>query len=91
MTTNENRHRVTSKEGLQQTIKSIELMSQALYSLTEDVLPKSPEWFAVMAEGPVDQIQELLDEINAYMSEIAKPVAEQAEEWEAQERAEIAV
>ena len=66
-------------EGVQQTVDSIGMMWRALSSISRDVLPKSPEWFAVMAEGYVDQIRELLDEVDAYITDISKPLAEEAE------------
>jgi hypothetical protein len=42
-------------------------------SLRKDVLPKSRQWFDLMAEGPVDEIRRLQREIDAYsgMNEVA--------------------
>jgi hypothetical protein len=41
-------------------------MYQALAALRAEVLPKDPALFRVMAEGPIDQIDELTREIREF-------------------------
>ena len=48
---------------LSQTIEQLELMNRVLEHLRTDVLPKNARMFALMAEGPLDEIQRLHDEI----------------------------
>lgn len=67
------------KPDLKQTIKSIGLMYEALESLHERVYPQSPMWFAIMAEGPVDQIRDLLNDLDWIMEDmIPQPLREEA-------------
>jgi hypothetical protein len=46
-------------------------MYRALAALRREVKPKSEQWFAVMAEGPLDMIAQLKEEIEAYTGETA--------------------
>ena len=46
-----------------QTIEQLELMNRVLEHLRKEVLPKNVKMFALMAEGPLDEIQRLHDEI----------------------------
>jgi hypothetical protein len=81
-------HRITNDEQLRVTIEQMGRMYSILQNLSQEMLPQSREWFAVMAEGPVDYIRELNEQVNAYITEITKPLAEEAEALEAQKRAE---
>lgn len=62
---------MTDRERLiSRTIDNINDFCQSLASLRNEVLPVNPKIFAVLAEGPVDQIRDLLD----YFDElIARP------------------
>src|SRR5688572_16801840 len=87
-------------ESVQQTIECIGMMWRALTAISERELPDRPQWFAIMAEEPVDQIRELLDEVDAYIGKVLEPIAREAAALEArkleeqaqeeQEREEIA-
>jgi hypothetical protein len=46
-----------------QTIEQLERMNRVLEHLRKEVLPKNAKMFALMAEGPLDEIQRLHDEI----------------------------
>ena len=48
---------------IDQSIEALRLMQNALLHLKNDVLPKNPRMFAVMAEGPLAEIEKLRDEI----------------------------
>ena len=55
---------------LAQTIEQLELMNRVLEHLRKDVLPKNAKMFALMAEGPLDEIQRLHDEIERCTAQI---------------------
>jgi hypothetical protein len=57
---------ISTDEGFQQTLEQLERMCRALALLREDVLPKNPRNFAVLAEGPLDQMRQLLEELDQY-------------------------
>ena len=59
-----------TKPALKPTMEGIGLMCRALQSLYEDEYPKSPLWFAIMAQGPIDQIRDLLDDIEWLMEDM---------------------
>lgn len=55
---------------LQQAIEQIRRLYQGLDSLRADVLPKNPRNFAVLAEGPLDEICKLQAEISDYVGRL---------------------
>jgi hypothetical protein len=60
----------------QQTLEQLEQMYRALAELREEVLPKNPRTFAVLAEGPLDYIRQFLEELEQYrLSLLADPAA----------------
>ena len=48
---------------LAKTIEQLELMNDALRVLRLEILPKNPRLFAVMAEGPLAEIDKLRQQI----------------------------
>jgi hypothetical protein len=77
------------KPDLKQTIESIGLMYQSLVSLQERIYPQNPMWFAIMAQGPVDQIRDLLDDIDWLMEDmIPQELREQAAQLRESEETE---
>jgi hypothetical protein len=56
---------------LAQTIEQLELMNRVLEHLRTEVLPKNRKMFALMAEGPLDEIQRLHDEIEKRAAALA--------------------
>jgi hypothetical protein len=82
----------TNKEKplLGQTIECIRMMYQSLESLRERIYPQSPMWFAIMAQGPVDQIRDLLDDIEWLMEDmIPLELREQAAQLRESEETEV--
>jgi hypothetical protein len=67
---------ISNNEELAQTLEAMGYMYRALASLRTEVLPKSPQWFALMAEGPVDEIRRLEEQINEYSGRAAAEVHE---------------
>ena len=58
-------------ERLAQTIEMLELMNDALQHLRKEVLPKNPRMFALMAEGPLEEMRRLQAEIEQLTTEVA--------------------
>jgi hypothetical protein len=57
---------ITNDEQLQQALEQLGRMYRALAALRAEVLPVNARQFALMAEGPVDEIQRLQVQIDAY-------------------------
>ena len=55
-------------ERLAQTIEMLELMNDALRHLRKEVLPKHPRMFALMAQGPLEEMRRLQAEIEQLTS-----------------------
>ena len=58
-------------ERLAQTIEMLELMNDALRHLRKEVLPKNPRMFALMAQGPLDEMRRLQAEIEQLTNGLA--------------------
>src|SRR5437763_745258 len=56
---------------LEQTVEQLELITAALASLRRDHLPSQPKTFAILAEGPLEDIRRLQVEIEQLSAEIA--------------------
>jgi len=56
---------------LTKSIEQLQLMNEALEILRRDILPKNPRLFAVMAEGPLEQIRRLHAEIQQQTEALA--------------------
>ena len=48
---------------LAQTVEQLEQMNAALIALRRELLPSQPRKFAILAEGPLEEIRRLRDEI----------------------------
>jgi len=55
---------------LQQAIGQIERLYHGLDALRGDVLPKNRRNFAVLAEGPLDEIRKLQADIDRYIGQL---------------------
>ena len=55
---------------LQQAIEQIERLYHGLDALRGDILPKNPRNFALLAEGPLDEIRKLQAEIDHYIGRL---------------------
>lgn len=64
----------------EQTQHQLRMMQESLRSLKADVLPKNKRNFAVLAEGPLEEIRRLQSEIDAYMG-VATAVESQSPLW----------
>lgn len=61
---------IESESQLQQAIEQIENLCRALNSLRAGVFPKNPRNFAILAEGPVDEIRKLQADVDDYLSRL---------------------
>lgn len=59
----------TDHAQLQQACEQMDRMVRALMALYNEVLPKSRQQFALMAEGPLEEIRRLEEVISAYVSQ----------------------
>lgn len=55
---------------LQQALEQIENLCRALQSLRADVFPKNPRNFAILAEGPLDEIRKLQADVDDYLTRL---------------------
>ena len=58
----------SADENVTQTAEQIERMARILTSLCEDVLPRNRQMFALMAEGPLDEIQKLARQVEQLLA-----------------------
>lgn len=56
---------------LTQTVEQLERMNEALAPLRHELLPGHPKKFAILAEGPLEDIRRLQTEIERFTTEIA--------------------
>jgi hypothetical protein len=67
---------IENETQLQQAIEQAENLYQALGALRRDIYPKNPRNFAVLAEGPLDEIRKLqaaIDDYVARLEDVAAP------------------
>ncbi|HUP89196.1 MAG TPA: hypothetical protein VM100_07600 [Longimicrobiales bacterium] len=67
---------MNNKEAiLTQTVEMLELMNQSLANLRRECLPSQPRKFAILSEGPLEEIRRLQIEIERLTAELmASPV-----------------
>jgi hypothetical protein len=56
---------------LAQTLEQLEKMNGALTALGRDLLPGQPKKFAILAEGPLEEIRRLQTEVEQLTAQIA--------------------
>ena len=55
---------------LTQTVEQLERMNAALATLRRDLLPGQPKKFAILAEGPLEELRRLQTEIERLAAEL---------------------
>ncbi len=55
---------------LTQTVEQLEHMNEALSALRRELLPGQPKKFAILAEGPLEDLRRLQGEIERLTAEI---------------------
>lgn len=65
---------ITNDAELGQTLEQMARMYHALAALRRDVYPINPRQFALLAEGPQDELERFQEQIDAYTgrSELAE-------------------
>ena len=61
---------IQNEGQLKQAVEQIQNLCRALESLRVDVFPKNPRNFAILAEGPVDEIRKLQTDIDGYVTRL---------------------
>ncbi len=61
----------TTEAILDQTVEQLERMNAALIALRRELLPGQPRKFAILAEGPLEEIRRLRDEIERLTGTLA--------------------
>ena len=61
---------IQSEAQLKQALEQIENLCHALQSLRAEVFPNNPRNFAILAEGPVDEIRKLQAAVDDYLSRL---------------------
>ena len=56
---------------LTQTVEQLEKLNEALSSLRRELLPAQPKKFAILAEGPLEDMRRLQNEIERLTANIA--------------------
>lgn len=56
---------------LTQTVEQLERMTEALGALRKELLPGQPKKFAILAEGPLEEMRRLQDQIEQLTTQIA--------------------
>jgi hypothetical protein len=56
---------------LAQTVEQLEQMNTALTALSRELLPGQPKKFAILAEGPLEEIRRLQIEVEQLTAQIA--------------------
>jgi hypothetical protein len=69
---------IETEAQLQQALEQIENLCGAVEALRKDIFPKNPRNFAILAEGPVDEIRKLQSLIDDYLSRLEGEPAETA-------------
>ena len=57
---------------LDQALEQMGRMQRILESYRVEILPKNPRNFAVFAEGPLDEIRKLQNQIDEYLSRLGQ-------------------
>ena len=61
---------IQNEAQLKQAVEQIQNLCRALDSLRVEVFGKNPRNFAILAEGPVDEIRKLQTDIDDYVTRL---------------------
>ena len=61
---------IEGEPQLRQAILQMENLCRAIDSLRAEVFPKNPRNFAILAEGPLEQIRQLQAQIDDYVERL---------------------
>ncbi len=63
---------IANEQQMQQTVEQMGRMCRALAALQTDVFPKSRQQFALMAEGPLEQLRALERDLSQFIDQTLK-------------------
>ncbi len=63
---------IQNEAQLQQALEQIENLCRAVQSLRAELFPKNPRNFAILAEGPLDEIRKLQALVDEYVGGLAQ-------------------
>jgi hypothetical protein len=66
---------IRTEAQLHQALEQIENLCQAVKGLRADVFPKNPQNFALLAEGPLDEIRKLQADVDRYITSLEQVAA----------------
>ena len=66
---------IQNEAQLQQALEQIENLCLALQSLRVKVFLKNPRNFAILAEGPLDEIRKLQADVDGYITRLEQVAA----------------
>ena len=61
---------IETVEQLYQAIEQMGRMQRVLESYCDEILPKNPRNFALLAEGPLEQLRQLQKQIDEYLQRV---------------------
>jgi len=61
---------IETAEQLYQAIEQMGRMQRVLESYRDEILTKNPRNFALLAEGPLEQLRQLQSQIDAYLQRV---------------------
>ena len=61
---------IQTEAQLRQALEQMENLCQAVQSLRAELFPKNPRNFAILAEGPVDEIRKLQVSVDDYLTRL---------------------
>lgn len=61
---------IQNEAQLQQALEQIESLCRAVQALRAELFPKNPRNFAVLAEGPLDEIRKLQAHVDDYVTRL---------------------
>jgi hypothetical protein len=68
---------IQSDSQLQQALDQMANLCRAVESLRAEVFPKNPRNFAILAEGPVDEIRKLQVDVDDYLTRLEDPTSKE--------------
>jgi hypothetical protein len=64
---------ITDERELEQAVDQVGRMYRALAALHAEILPQSRQQFALMAEGPLEELRRLEQDISHYVNQTLAP------------------
>ena len=66
---------IQNEAQLSQALEQIQSLCAAIDSLRAEIFPKNPRNFAVLAEGPLEQVRQLQGQVDEYVRHLEEAPA----------------